>query len=181
MDTEVERLLGDTYVTAIAVDGGNRKWIGTNSSGVFCLSEDGTEEIYRFSTENSPLLSDNILDIQIDHLSGEVYFATVKGLVSFRSDASIADNEFETVSVFPNPVRPDFSGPITIQGLGYESDVKVTDISGNVVYRTVSNGGTVIWDGKTVEGARVQSGVYLVWSGITSGKGKNVAKILFIN
>ena len=181
VDGEVERLLGDTYVTAIAVDGGNRKWIGTNSSGVFCLTEDGTEEVYRFTSENSPLISNNILDIKIDQLSGEVYFATDKGLVSFRSDATLADNNFESITVFPNPVRPDFSGPITIQGLGYESDVKVTDVSGNVVYRTVSNGGTVIWDGKTLQGERVQSGVYLVWSGITTGKGKNVAKILFIN
>ena len=78
-------------------------------------------------------------------------------------------------------MRPDFSGPITIQGLGYQSDVKVTDISGNVVLKTVSNGGTVIWDGKTLNGDRVQSGVYLVWTASVDGKGKNVAKILFIN
>lgn len=181
VDGEVERLLGDTYITAIAIDGGNRKWIGTSSSGVFCFSEDGTEEVYRFTTENSPLVSNNVLDIKVDQLSGEVYFATENGLVSFRSDASLADNQFSDVSVFPNPVRPDFAGPITIQGLGYESDVKVTDISGNVVYKTVSNGGTVIWDGNTLEGDRVQSGVYLVWTAVTNGKGKNVAKILFIN
>lgn len=178
---EVERLLGDTYITAIAIDGGNRKWIGTNSSGVFCFSQDGSEEVYRFTTENSPLVSNNVFDIQVDQLSGEVYFATDKGLVSFRSDASLADNEFSEVTVFPNPVRPEFDGPITIQGLGYESDVKITDVSGNLIYQTVSNGGTVIWNGKTLQGDRVQSGVYLVWSGITTGKGKNVSKILFIN
>ena len=178
---ENERLLGNTYITAIAIDGGNRKWIGTNSSGVFCFSENGTEEVYRFTTENSPLVSNNILDIKVDQLSGEVYFATEKGLVSFRADASLADDDFENVTVFPNPVRPEFSGPITIQGLGYESDVKVTDISGNLIYQAVSNGGTVIWDGKTLQGDRVQSGVYLVWTGVTTGKGKNVAKIVFIN
>lgn len=181
VDNEVEALLGKTYITAIAVDGGNRKWIGTNSSGVFCLSPDGTEEIYRFTVENSPLVSNNVLDIRVDHLSGEVYFATDKGLVSFRADASIFDEEFSDVKVFPNPVRPEFSGPISIQGLGYQSDVKVTDISGNVVYKTVSNGGTAIWDGKTLNGERVQSGVYLVWTASADGKGKNVAKILFIN
>ncbi len=181
VDGEVERLLGDTYITSIAIDGGNRKWVGTNSSGVFCFSEDGTEEVYRFNTDNSPLISNNILDIRVDQLSGEVYFATGSGLVSFRADATLADNDFSSVSVFPNPVRPEFAGPITIQGLGYESDVKVTDISGNLIFQTVSNGGTVIWDGKTLQGDRVQSGVYLVWSGITTGKGKNVAKILFIN
>ncbi|MBK9192394.1 MAG: hypothetical protein IPM77_13305 [Crocinitomicaceae bacterium] len=178
---EVEKLLGTTYITSLTVDGGNRKWIGTNSSGVFCLSPDGTEEIYRFDTENSPLVSNNVLDIRVDHLSGEVYFATDKGLVSFRADASIFDEDFENVTVFPNPVRPDFSGPITIQGLGYQSDLKVTDISGNLIYKTTSNGGTVIWDGLTLTGERVQSGVYLVWTASVDGKGKEVAKILFMN
>ncbi len=181
IDGENERLLGETYITAIAVDGGNRKWIGTASSGVFCFEDNGTKEVYRFTTENSPLVSNNILDIRIDQLSGEVYFATEKGLVSFRSDASLADREFSNVTVFPNPVRPDFAGPITIMGLGYDADVKITDVSGNLIYQTVSNGGTIIWDGKTSLGERVQSGVYLVWSGVTSGKGKDVAKILFIN
>jgi ligand-binding sensor domain-containing protein len=178
---EVERLLGETYITAIAVDGGNRKWIGTSSSGVFCFSPDGLEEIYRFNEENSPLISDNILDIKIDQLSGEVYFATEKGLVSFRSDASLGDSDFSTVSVFPNPVRPEYAGPITVQGLGYDSDVKITDVSGNLIYQTFSNGGTVIWNGLTLTGERVQSGVYLVWSGSLEGKGKNVSKIVFIN
>lgn len=178
---ELERLLGGSNITAITIDGGNRKWVGTSSSGVFCFSEDGREEIYRFTSDNSPLISNNILDIRVDHLSGEVYFATDAGLVSFRSDATIADNDFETVSVYPNPVRPEFSGPITINGLGYESDVKITDVSGNLVFQTVSNGGSVIWDGNTLMGDRVQTGVYLVWSGITTGKGKNVAKILVIN
>lgn len=181
IDGENERLLGETYITAITIDGGNRKWIGTNSSGVFCFSPDGRTEIYRFTAENSPLISNNILDIRVDQLSGEVFIATEKGLVSFRADASLADREFSNVTVFPNPVRPDFAGPVTIMGLGYDSDVKITDISGNLIFQTVSNGGTVIWDGKTLQGNRVQSGVYLVWSGITSGKGKDVAKILFIN
>jgi streptogramin lyase len=178
---EVETLLGTSTITAIAVDGGNRKWIGTSSSGVFCFSPNGTTEVYRFNTDNSPLLSNGILDIKIDQLSGEVYFATESGLISYRADASIADNNFESITVFPNPVRPDFSGPITIQGLGYESDVKITDVSGNLIFKTVSNGGTVIWDGKRLTGERVQSGVYLVWSASVQGKGKAVAKILFIN
>lgn len=181
VDGEVEKLLGTTYITSIAIDGGNRKWIGTSSAGVFCLSPDGLTEIYRFTTENSPLISNNVLDIRIDHLSGEVYFATDKGLVSFRSDASIFDETFSDVKVFPNPVRPDYSGPITIQGLGFDADVTITDISGNVVLKTTSNGGTVVWNGNTLQGERVQSGVYLVWSASPTGKGKNVGKILFIN
>ena len=181
VDGEVEVLLGESDITSIAVDGGNRKWIGTSSSGVFCLSEDGTKEIYRYTQENSPLNSNNIFDIRTDLLTGEVYFATEFGLVSVRTDASLGDPNFSNVSVFPNPVRPDYHGPITIQGLAYESDVKITDVSGNIVFKTISNGGTIIWDGKTLNGQRVQSGVYLVWSAVSNGKGKKVAKILMIN
>lgn len=181
VDGEVEKLLGETDITTIAIDGGNRKWIGTSSSGVFCLSEDGTEEIYRYTKENSPLISNNIFDIRMDYLSGEVYIATEAGLVSVRTDATIGDSEFSNVTVFPNPVRPEYAGPITIQGLGYESDVKITDVSGNVVYKTTSNGGTVIWNGQTLQGERAKSGVYLVWSAVANGRGREVAKILMIN
>lgn len=178
---EVEVLLGTSAITAIAIDGGNRKWIGTSSSGVFCLSPNGTEEVYRFTTENSPLLSNGILDIKIDHISGEVFFATESGLISYRADATIGDKEFSNVKVFPNPVRPGYNGVITIQGLGYESDVKITDVSGNLIYRTKSNGGTVVWDGNRLSGERVQTGVYLIWTAITSDSGKNVAKVVVIN
>jgi ligand-binding sensor domain-containing protein len=181
VDGEVEKLLGESDITAIAIDGGNRKWIGTSSSGIFCLSDDGTEEIYRFTTENSPLISDNIFDIRMDYLSGEVFIATESGLVSVRTDASLGDPEFSDVTVFPNPVRPEHTGPITIQGLGYESDVKITDVSGNVVYRTTSNGGTVIWDGNTLRGQRAKSGVYFVWAASSNEKGRKVAKVVLIN
>jgi ligand-binding sensor domain-containing protein len=181
VEGEVEKLLGESDITAITIDGGNRKWIGTSSSGVFCLSPDGTEEIYRYTKENSPLISNNVFDIRTDFATGEMYFATETGLVSVRTDATLGDPEFSNVSVFPNPVRPEYQGVITVQGLGYQSDVKITDVSGNIVYKTTSNGGTVIWDGKTVNGQRVQSGVYLVWAAIVEGKGKEVAKILVIN
>lgn len=178
---EVEVLLGESSITAIAVDGGNRKWIGTSSSGVFCLSPNGTEENYRFTTENSPLLSNGILDIKVDHSSGEVFFATESGLISYRADATLSDEKFSQVKVFPNPVKPDYRGLITIQGLGYESDVKITDVSGNLIYKTQSNGGTVVWDGNRLTGERVQSGVYLIWTASVTGKGKNVAKVVVIN
>ncbi len=168
-------------VTAIAVDGGNRKWIGTNSSGVFCMSPNGKEEIYHFNASNSPLISNSILDIKIDYETGEAYFATEEGLISYRGDLTSGDNTFSDVKVFPNPVRPEYKGVISIEGVGYESEIRITDVSGNLVYQTVSNGGSVLWDGNRVTGERVQSGVYLVWSALQEGKGKNVAKILVIN
>jgi hypothetical protein len=177
----VELLLGESEITSIAVDGGNRKWIGTSSSGVFCFSPNGLEEIYRFNSDNSPLLSDNVLDIKINHITGEVFFATENGLISYRADATIGDEEFSSVSVFPNPVKPEYRGNITVQGLGYNSEVKITDVSGNLIYQTISNGGTVVWDGNRLSGDRVQSGVYLIWAASSTGKGKNVAKLVVIN
>ena len=102
-------------------------------------------------------------------------------MISYRADATIGDEKFENVTVFPNPVRPEYRGNITIQGLAYNSDVKITDVSGNLIYQTKSNGGTAIWDGNRLTGDRVQSGVYLIWTASSTGKGKNVAKVVVMN
>lgn len=179
----VEIVLGTTQITDIEIDGANRKWIGTANSGVFLLEPDGLEVVQNFTAENSPLLSNNILDITIDHNNGEVYFVTNDGLISYRSDASQGDNNYTNVKVFPNPVRPDYFGPVTIQGIAYNSDVKITDIAGNLVYQTISNGGTATWNGQTLQGERVQTGVYLIWTSIDDQdvKGRKVGKVVFIN
>jgi hypothetical protein len=137
--------------------------------------------IFHFTASNSPLLSDDVFDLDIDHKSGEVFIGTELGLVSFRSDATYGDFGFEDVYSYPNPVHPNFTGNITILGLAFDTDVRITDVSGNLVYRTTSNGGTVLWNGKTTEGERVKSGVYVVWAGEKNDKGKAVTKILFIN
>lgn len=179
----VEIVLGTTHITDIEVDGANRKWVATANSGVFLLEPDGLEVIQNFTSENSPLLNNNILDITIDQDNGEVYFVTNDGLISYRSNASRGDNNYNNVTVFPNPVRPDYFGPVTIQGIAYNSDVKITDISGNIVYQTTSNGGTATWNGKTLQGQRAQTGVYLIWTSIDDQdmKGRKVGKVVFIN
>lgn len=179
----VEIVLGTTQITDIEIDGANRKWIGTANSGVFLLSPDGLEVEKSFSVENSPLLSNNILDITINQNNGEVYFVTNDGLISYRSDASTGDDNYSNVKVFPNPVHPDYFGPVTIQGVAYNSDVKITDVAGNLVYQTTSNGGTATWNGKTLQGERVQTGVYLIWTSIDDPdrKGREVGKVVFIN
>ncbi|MFA5574309.1 MAG: two-component regulator propeller domain-containing protein [Brumimicrobium sp.] len=179
----VEIVLGTTHITAIRVDGGNRKWVGTESSGIFLLSPDGLDIERHFTSENSPLISNTIYDIAIDHTTGEVFFATPEGLISYRSDASQGDIEYKNVQVFPNPVLPDYHGPITIQGIAYNSDVKITDVSGKLVYQTKSNGGTATWSGKTIDGERASTGVYLIWTSIDDPdfKGRKVGKVVFIN
>jgi hypothetical protein len=177
----VEYLLGGTVINDIEVDGGNRKWIGTEGTGIFLMSADGLTILENYTVENSPLISNIVLDLEIDHNTGEVYVVTDEGLISFRTDATYEDPTYESVKVFPNPAKPDFTGDITIQGIRYNSDVKITDVGGNLVYETTSNGGTAIWNGKNLDGTKVASGVYLIWTAANEGKGRKVGKVVVIN
>jgi ligand-binding sensor domain-containing protein len=180
-DGQTQILLETEFVSVIKVDGANRKWIGTQNSGVFLISADGTEEIEHFTTENSPLFSNSIFDIEIDAKTGEVYFATEKGLLSYKGTATESNKDFSKVFVYPNPVKPDFTGTIGIRGLMANTDVRITDISGNIVFQTTSLGGQAIWDGKDFNGNKVQTGVYMVFNGSPQGELKAAAKILFIH
>jgi hypothetical protein len=177
----VEYVLGSTHITDIEVDGGNRKWIATANAGILLLSSNGSEIIEQHTTDNSPLISDVIYDIKLDQTTGELFIITDKGLVSYRTTATYEDPEYASTTVFPNPVRPTYFGPVTIQGIRYNSDVKITDVAGNLVYKTVSNGGTATWDCKNLNGERVATGVYLIWTGMNEGKGKKVGKVLVVN
>ncbi len=176
----VEYVLGSTHITDIEVDGGNRKWMATANAGILLLSPDGSEILEQFTVENSPLISNNIFDLKLDQSNGELYIITDKGLVSYRSDASYEDPTYEDFVVFPNPVRPNFSGPVTIQGIRYNSDVKITDAAGNLVYKTTSNGGTATWDCNAINGEPVVTGVYFIWTATNAGKDKKVGKVLVI-
>ncbi|MFZ5553925.1 MAG: hypothetical protein ACOZCO_12485 [Bacteroidota bacterium] len=180
-DGNIQILLETEVISAIAIDGANRKWIGTDGSGVYLMSEDGTEQLYHFTAENSPLLSNQVTDVRIDHETGEVFFATMKGIVSFRGTATIEENPYTDVYAFPNPVRPGYEGVIAIKGISRDSDVKITDIAGNIVFITKSEGGQAIWDGKNLKGEKVKTGIYTVMCNSESGKSKSVAKILFVN
>jgi len=174
-------LMESQTVTSIAVDGANRKWIATESGGVFLMSADGTKEIQHFTTENSPLLSDNVTGVTIDPSTGEVFFSTGKGIVSYRGEANEGTDEMGDVYAYPNPVQPGYSGPIAIQGLVRDADVKITDISGNLVYQTTALGGQAIWNGNNFQGERAASGVYLVFITNEDGTETRVTKILFMH
>lgn len=180
-DGQTQLLLETERVNAIAVDGANRKWFGTQNSGVFLMSEDGSEEILHFTMDNSPIFSNNIYDIKINNKTGEVFIATEKGLISYKGTATEAQDDFTNVFVYPNPVREDYNGVIAIRGLVKDTDVRITDISGNLVSQTKSLGGQAIWDGKDLNGNRVQTGVYMVFNASPDGELSMAAKILFIH
>jgi len=180
-DGNNELLLNETVINDIEVDGANRKWIATEGSGVRLVSDDGREILRSFTAENSPLLSNNVKCIAIDNQSGEVYFGTEKGIISFRSDATVGNNSFGEVYAFPNPVKPEYEGPIVIKGMANDALVKITDIAGNLVYETTSLGGQAVWDGKRFDGKRPQTGVYLVFCVNEDASETVITKILFIN
>ncbi len=168
-------------INAIAVDGSNKKWFGTTRSGAFLLSADGRQTIFNFKAENSPLPSNNVIDIAINGQSGEVFFATDKGIASFRGLATEASTVHSNVYAFPNPVRPGFAGYISVRGLVRNALVKITDINGNLVYETIAEGGQAVWNGQDLWGRRPATGVYLVFSTNDDGSETMVTKILFIN
>ena len=177
----VDPLMENQTVNCIAVDGANRKWIGTNGGGAFLVAGDGTRQILNFNTSNSPLISNNVLSIAINSESGEVFFATDIGIISYRADATQGSASYSNVYVFPNPVRDDFHGNITITGLMANSIVKITDVAGNLVYETTSLGGQAIWDGKQRNGSRVATGIYLVFCNTSDGNNSTVTKLLVIH
>lgn len=177
---EGRRLFQGVNITAIAVDPGNRKWIGAND-GVWLFNETADELIHHFNTTNSLLPSDAILDIAVNEVSGEVFIATEGGLASYRESATAAFVRHNQVKIFPNPVEPGFTGLVGITGLVGNAQIKITDISGNLIWQSRALGGGISWDVRDYTGKRPKAGVYLVYSSNDDGSETFVGKIAVIN
>jgi hypothetical protein len=188
-DGYVQYLLETEAVKAIAVDGANRKWIGTERAGVFLLSADGQEQIYHFTEDDSPLLSNSITCITISDSTGEVFFGTPKGLISYRSTAIEPGPANNEVYAYPNPVKPGYTGVIAVKGLKQTGEtIKVTDISGRVIYEDKSSpieyydegilGAQFVW--RYEDWQKAASGVYLVFISNSDGSDKLVTKIMIL-
>ncbi len=180
-DGIVELLLGNDVVTAIVQDGADNKWVGTKSGGVFCLSPDGTQQLLSFTSDNSPLYSNYVLDINYDEVTGDVFIATDLGLQSYRSSIVSGFDNYDNIFAYPNPVRPGYTGKVYIRGLLDNSIVKIVDESGNLVWENKSTGGQLEWPVTMLNGQRVVSGVYLIYAATTDGEQKVVSKILVMN
>jgi ligand-binding sensor domain-containing protein len=167
-------------VKSIAVDGADRKWIAT-STGAWLVNSEGDKVLVHFTEENSPLLSNNVVEIAVDGKTGEVFLATDKGICSYRSDATEAQAEQGNVLVFPNPVPPGYNGPIAIKGLPENSIAKITELNGRLVYQTRSLGGQAIWNGRDYKGRKVASGIYIVIASDDQQQQKAVTRIVFIS
>ena len=175
-------LLNGVAISCIAVDGANRKWIGTQGNGLYLVSADGQEQLMHFMAEDSPLPSNNIQCLAIHPVTGMVMIGTDMGLCSYVSDASKAEEELmaDNILAYPNPVTPDHTGPITVKGLTFDSEVKICSTSGQLVWSGVSNGGTFTWNGCNKQGRRVASGVYHVIASNADGKKAVVTRIIII-
>lgn len=175
-------LLSDVKTRCIAVDGANRKWMGTEN-GVFLISSDCNTLLQHFTTENSPLPSNTVYDICIDNNSNIVYFATERGLCSYASDATQPSEEMtkDNVYAYPNPVTPEYTGKITIVGLSFNADVKIVTSNGALVNQGRSTGGSYQWDGRDLKGKRVASGVYMVQAATETGDKGVVCRIAVVN
>ena len=175
-------LLNDVSIACIAVDAANRKWIGTQTNGAYLISADGQEMIHHFTTEDSPILSDNVQTIAVHPETGEVVFGTDNGLCSFIGDATAPEEELskDNITVFPNPVTPDYRGPIAIRGLVSDSEVKIISTGGQLVWNGVSAGGTCLWNGLANNGKRVASGIYHVVANTPEGNKAIVTRIVIV-
>ena len=173
-------LLSFENISCIMIDGANRKWIGTERSGVYVLSANGDKEYYHFTLENSPLISNKITALAQNPLTGEVFIGTDRGIVSYRAESLTPETEDRELRVFPNPVRPDYNGLIAIKGFVEDSDVRITDANGQMVAHLKSLGGQAVWDGRNFEGNKVASGVYFVFSSANEGNNKAKGKFLIV-
>jgi len=176
---ENRTLLKDEWITAIAIDGGNRKWIGTNN-GLWLFEEFGEKLVFNFTVLNSPLPSNQILDIAINPQNGEVFISTSKGIVSYRGTATESALNHKSVRIFPNPIRPDYAGIVGIYGLVEDASIKITGIGGRVIFEIEASGGTAVWNVHDFHGNRTSFGVYLVFSSSKNGEEAFVGKIAII-
>lgn len=172
---QTRRLLLQEVINKIVVDGGNRKWIATQN-GLNLFSASADEQILNFTEENSPLPSKNVIDLAIDSTSGEIFVLTQNGLLSYRTDSSEPSKDFDAVKIFPNPVRPDFQGVLTVSGLRENTTIKITDTAGRLIYETKSNGGTASWD---LQNHRATA-IYMVFCVADDGSESFVGKVAVI-
>ena len=170
---QTRRLLLQEVVNKIVIDGGKRKWIATQN-GLNLFSAPADEQILNFTEENSPLPSKNVIDLAIDSTSGEIFVLTPNGLISYRTDSSEPSENFSSVKIFPNPVRPDFQGVLTVSGLRENTTIKITDTAGRLIYETKSNGGTASWD---LQNHRATTAIYMVFCIAQDGSESFIGKV----
>lgn len=178
-------LLDAVRVNAMTQDNAGRKWFATGGGGVVCTSNDGREIIEEFTKTNSPLPSDFVYGIAYHADTNSLMISTDEGYAEYNLPSNQSTSEDKTdIKAYPNPVRPDYSGYVTITDIPAGSFVKITDIAGNLVKELgIMNGFEILWDISDTKFNRVKSGVYhiMVSPSGESGSFSGVGKILVMN
>ena len=174
------RLFNNEECTALAVEPGNRKWIGTRT-GLYLFNADGTELIRKFTSADSPLPADIINALRFEAGTGLLFIDTPAGMVSYQSDAKAAAEHISRITIFPNPIRPGYSGNVGISGLTGQSTIKITDLSGRLVFETRSEGGLASWNLNDYTGRRARAGIYMVFVVSADGTEHQAGKLAIIN
>ncbi|MDB5227166.1 MAG: Two component regulator propeller [Bacteroidota bacterium] len=175
-----DNLLEDEIINCITVDAANRKWIGTNN-GIFLVSADGQKTIHYFNEINSPLLANYVRSIAINPENGDVFIGTEKGICTYRAEATSTTDNTEAPYVYPNPVRHEYDGPIAIAGIPDNCNVKIVDVSGNLVFESTALGGQATWDGRLTNGDRAATGIYFALCQGSDKKQKAKLKFLLVH
>lgn len=175
-------LLSGVNIQSIVVDKNNRKWFGTNGNGLYLIAADNITTLAHFTKTNSKLLSDNILSLALNDATGELFIGTDQGLCSYTGNFSDASNGMtkDNVWAYPNPVKPDYTGAITITGLENGASVKIVTSNGVLVNEGIASNGEYKWYGINRDGKRVASGVYMVEVATSEGEKGVVCKIAIV-
>lgn len=175
-------LLSGTNVSDIDIDAAGRKWIATSGQGVYLIDADNITERHHFTADETPLPSDEVESIVVDHAQARVYMGTSAGLCSYQTSVYMPseENRSDKAYAFPNPVKPDYQGIVTVVGLTDGADIKITDVSGRLITQGKSTGGSFTWDLKNAQGKRVSSGVYHVLSATRDGHRGIITRIAVV-
>ncbi|WP_422360672.1 hypothetical protein [Reichenbachiella sp.] len=177
---EDQILFEDKEVLSLAIEGGNRIWIGTQD-GLWLFEEGISSLVEHFTSGNSPLPSNTVIDLSIHPETGELFVATDQGIVSYRTNATEGQDAHQQVKIYPNPVLPNFEGWVGLSGLANDVNIKITTVSGQLVREVNASGGGASWDVRDYSGRRVATGVYLLFSASEDGSETFVGKIAVID
>ena len=174
---------GSNVLSMAALPGTDQMWFGLESGAYLMNFDLKPKEIHYFNTDNSPLLDNAVSNIAIDK-SGEVFFGTSNGVISYRGEAATPEPEVSDVVAYPNPYLQEHGAsgvPVGIKGLVANSLVRITTVDGAFVTQLLSEGGQAVWDRTTINGEKVTPGVYLIYISTKDGQNKFATKILLLD
>lgn len=164
----------------ILVDHGGHIWLGTHRAGLFQIDPKQKSVLRIFNHENSPLPSNEILDLALEDANGLLHICTDKGVLTLRADTQEPAPTYDNVRIYPQPIGPQYTGYLYIDGLTDNTNLKITNAAGQLVRELTSNGGRAQWDLRNRYGQPVQTGIYLIFCTNSTDKQTHIGKIAIV-